>query len=127
MTTPSDVIDPGHGTPITSTPNTIFSTDRSISPSRTQISYRSEDDLNQSIEELSKKFHEQNHVELKHIKKEWNTSIKNWPTVVNDTNDYSSTETNSQENVNVQQVHNTVQKCLQTCDSILDKHSTLIL
>ena len=128
--TPSDTAETARAsTPMTSTPDSVLGS-ADASPGRVRIAYRSEDEIARSIEDLDRKLHEENRDELRKIERQWDEAIEKWPQHVTagDVNTSSDMTDASEENVVLDRVNNdTVQKCLETCDSILDKHSTLIL
>ncbi|KAK2145902.1 hypothetical protein LSH36_648g01058 [Paralvinella palmiformis] len=109
--TSSDVTDRTPvSTPMRSPPDSFRSTSRS--PSHVRISYRSEDEIASSVEDLARKMHEENQNELRTIEREWNESIKNWPEIVlsHDPNTSSEPTDTSTDNVNVERVNEIVQE-----------------
>ncbi|KAK2151779.1 hypothetical protein LSH36_351g00008 [Paralvinella palmiformis] len=134
--TPSDTMDTARAsTPVTSTPDSIRSS--SISPSHVGISCHREDDISRSPEDLVRnspgenqdELHGGNRDELEKAETGWNETAKNWSELVASSEPSTSSEPMDipEDKINLDRVNDTVQKCLQTCDSILDKHSTLIL
>ena len=73
--------------------------------------------------------HGGNRDELEKAETGWNETAKNWSELVASSEPSTSSEPMDipEDKINLDRVNDTVQKCLQTCDSILDKHSTLIL
>lgn len=99
--------------------------------SSVKITYRSEADIERSLEDLAERTKEQNKTKLEQIRTEWNKSMKEamqWP-VMNDLREngpLNNSTSDSEQEVDIPETNQTVQKCLTSCDKILYRNSTVI-
>ncbi len=118
----------------------------SHSSPRVKLTYRTEAELEKSLEDLVERQRKENHSKLERIRYEWNKSMREAmadpitthgpdeaetePDTVdireNGLDENNASTSDSDPDLNIPETNQTVQKCLSTCDSILYKHSTLI-
>ena len=99
--------------------------------SRPKITYRTESEIDKSLEDLVEKTKEENKSKLERIRFEWNKSMREAmeDPIVNDLRENGVLENSTSDSdpeLNIPETNHTVQKCLSTCDNILYKHSTMI-
>ena len=91
------------------------------SATRIRITYRTEDDIEKSLEDIMAKTREKTRRQLHAIRREWNRTIHDWDQMVDD-GEIINISTDSTDDVPIGQ--NTVEKCLASCDNILYRNST---
>lgn len=111
-----------------SSPNISRTESTTSRSSRVRLTYRTEEDIEKSLEDIMEKTKQETKEKLDTIRKEWNQNVRNWPRLVRQgavcTNTCSSSD--SEVDGNIKDVRDTVDKCLSSCDKILYRHSTLI-
>ncbi len=124
--------------PLASTPDTTDSRMDSLTSGGTSvyIRYRGEEDMTESPETLVQKRKQRAQEELREIRAQWEESLQNWPAsnpddpaatnsarISGSSRNSSASETEESALLCVKE---TVQNCLENCDRILHRHSTLI-
>ncbi len=110
----------------TSDPNLIRSDSTASHCSRIRVTYRSEEEIVDSLEDLLEKTTQHNKEQLESIREEWNRALRNWPSVMDAEGvlNTSSDLTDSDNDARV--TTETVAKCLDSCDNILLGSSPVI-
>ncbi len=101
---------------------------------RVKLTYRTEADIEKSLEDLVEKTQQENKSKLERIRFEWNKSMREAmedPVMVDTDNDLrengiDNSTSDSDPELNIPETNQTVQKCLSACDRIMYKHSTQI-
>ena len=98
---------------------------------RIKLTYRSVDEIERSLEDLTEQTMEENRAELMHIRSEWDRTIHEWPQRAQSENgtlcssmDWSDSE--SEANLLMTIGNDTILRCLTSCDKILYRNSTPI-
>ena len=106
--------------------NMSTSSQRSASTTRIKIMYRTEEDIEKSLEDIMEKTRERTRQQLYAIRREWNRTITDWDQIARDEAAAAVNISSDSGDEEIVEVKCTVAKCLESCDKILYRHSTEI-
>ena len=106
------------GQQVISPPQQDRSRSRSRSPARVRLSYRTEEDVHASWENIMEKTRQQTRAKLEAIRREWNNTMKHWPKFFF-TRDKGTKSLDTSTEESEPDPSLLVQKCLVSCDKIL--------
>ena len=106
--------------------NNSSASQRSSSVTRIKILYRTEEDIEKSLEDIMEKTRERTRQQLYAIRREWNRTITDWDQIAADDAANVTTISSDSADEDIGDVKCTVAKCLESCDKILYRHSTEI-
>ena len=106
--------------------NMSSASQRSNSQTRIKIMYRTEEEIEKSLEDIMAKTRERTRQQLYAIRREWNRTITDWDHIA--ASESSAIVNISSDSVDddIVEVKCTVAKCLESCDKILYRYSTEI-
>ena len=108
--------------------STNVSLNDSIRSNRVKLVYQSEEEVEKKMQEKVEKVQERTKEELKSIRHDWNKTVKNWDDLIKEESTLgASVSDNSGSLESLRNTKDTVAKCFESCDKILERHSTLIL
>ena len=92
---------------------------------RVKLTYRTEEELEQSMENLMEKTRRETKSKIEAIKREWNNTIKNWNKLFFKPGGFRNKSLDSSTEDSEPDPSQLVQKCLTSCDKILSRDQPL--